>query len=58
MQINEFAEIVTEGEGKKKAISIAQVKEVLRVANVELNGALYAMIRKEQPRSGYGAKAK
>ena len=59
MTINEFASIVAEGEGKKKQVNIAQIKEVLRNADVELDGKLYAAIRKEPSRSaGFGSKVK
>jgi hypothetical protein len=45
MNINEFAVKVAKGEGLKKAVNIAQIKEVLRVANQLLAGALYKAIR-------------
>ena len=45
MSINEFAAKVTKLEGKKISISIAQVKEVLRITNQLLRGALYHLIR-------------
>lgn len=48
MKINAFAKLVTEEEGLKKSISIAQVKEVLRIANDHLDGKLYAAIREEE----------
>lgn len=45
MKINEFARLITEFEGKKKQISIAQVLEVLKVINKLTAGALYKLIR-------------
>ena len=46
MNINEFARKVTLKEGLKKSISIAQVKEVLKIVNKVLGGELYKFIRK------------
>lgn len=45
MNVNDFAKRVTLREGGKKSISIAQVKEVLRIVNDLLGGALYTIIR-------------
>jgi len=45
MKINELAKLITEFEGKKKQISIAQVLEVLKVMNKLTAGALYKLIR-------------
>ena len=45
MNVTEFSERVTQGEGKLKSLSIAQVKEVLRVVNELLEGRFYAIIR-------------
>lgn len=45
MKITEFAKVVTEAEGMKKSVSIAQVKEILRIINVLTCGFLYAKIR-------------
>jgi hypothetical protein len=47
MNINEFAKKVTLTEGLKKQISIAQVKEVLKIVNTMVNGELYKLVRKE-----------
>lgn len=46
MNVGEFGNRVTRKEGLKKSISVAQVKEVLRIVNRELNGELYKLIRK------------
>ena len=46
MNINDFAVKVTKKEGGKKSISIAQVKEVLKIVNDLLKGELYKLIRK------------
>mgnify|MGYP001465233325 CR=1 FL=1 len=45
MKITTFSEKVAMLEGKKKQISIAQIKEVLKVTNIILDGALYKLIR-------------
>ena len=45
MTINEFAKKVTLKEGGKTSISIAQVKEVLKIVNDLTGGALYAIIK-------------
>ena len=37
MNLNKFARKVTLLEGKKRSVSIAQVKEVLRCAFIEMN---------------------
>ena len=42
-----FAKEVTLEEGKKKSISIAQVKEVLKIVDTKLDGELYKLIRKQ-----------
>lgn len=45
MKINELAKLITEFEGKKKQVNIAQVLEVLKVMNKLTAGALYKLIR-------------
>ena len=45
MNVQRFSEIVTKKEGKKISISIAQVKEVLKIVNRLLGGKLYKLIR-------------
>ena len=45
MNLNDFAKKVTLAEGLKKQISIAQVKEVLKIVNKEVAGALYKLVR-------------
>ena len=45
LNINEFASEVTRYEGKRKSINVAQVKEVLSIANRMLDGDLYRMIK-------------
>lgn len=45
MKVTTFSEKVAQEEGKKKALSIAQIKEVLKVANKLLGGKLYSIIR-------------
>ena len=46
MKVTDFSEEVTKKEGLKKSISIAQIKEVLRIANQMLKGELYKLIRR------------
>ena len=45
MKVTTFSEEVTKLEGKKVSISIAQVKEVLRIVNDMTNGLLYVIIK-------------
>jgi hypothetical protein len=45
MKINDFAKEVTIREGGKVNLSIAQVKEVLRITNALTFGRLYSWIR-------------
>ena len=47
MKINDFAKEVTLQEGMRISISIAQVKEVMRIVNKMLCGNLYALIKNE-----------
>ena len=43
--VNDFAVKVSKIEGGKKNLSIAQIKEVLKVANGLVDGKLYKAIR-------------
>jgi len=52
MKITDFAKKVTEFEGLKKQVNIAQIKEILKVMNQISNGELYKSIR----RMGYEEK--
>ncbi len=45
MNINEFAKQVTQEEGKKESLTIAQVKEVLSIINKKLFGIPYLIIK-------------
>lgn len=45
MKVSEFTLDVTRQEGKKVNLSIAQIKEVLRVTNMLMEGELYRWIR-------------
>jgi hypothetical protein len=45
MNINDFAKKVAETEGLKKQVNIAQIKEILKIVNKLLKGALYKTIR-------------
>ena len=47
MKVSEFADKVTRIEGKRKSISVAQVKEVLKIVNELLDGKVYKLIRRE-----------
>ena len=42
--INEFCTEVSKLEGKKKSVDIAQISEVIRIANDLLDGQLYELI--------------
>lgn len=46
MNINDFARLITIAEEGKIQISIAQVKEVLRLVNLALGGTFYTVIRR------------
>ena len=46
MNVSEFSDKVTRKEGLKKSMTVAQIKEVLKVANEMLLGELYKLIRK------------
>ena len=48
MKITEMAELVAEHEGKKKQVSIAQIKEVLKVINYLTQGEFYKLVRKTE----------
>lgn len=51
MKVNEFSVKVSKQEGMKKSVDIAQISEILKIANLLLDGQLYASIRKiaEEP---------
>jgi len=49
MDINSFAVKVSQSEGNKKQVNIAQIKEVLKVTNELTNGELYKTIRAIKP---------
>ena len=46
MNVADFAVAVADEEGGKKNLSIAQIKEVLKVTNNLLDGQLYKAVRK------------
>lgn len=45
MKVTKFSEEVAKIEGGRKSISIAQIKEVLRIANELMNDTLYAIVK-------------
>lgn len=45
MKITTFNQIITESEGGKISISIAQVAEVVRKVNIATNGEFYKLIK-------------
>lgn len=45
MKVTDFALKVAEKEGGKKQVNIAQIKEILKIANELIEGALYKLIR-------------
>ncbi len=48
MNINNFALEITEIEGGKVQVNIAQVKEILRIINDKTNGKFYELLREIQ----------
>ncbi len=46
MKVTDFSIKVSRQEGLKKGVDIAQISEVLKVANNILGGELYAIIKK------------
>ena len=46
MKVNEFNKLLSQCEGKKKQLSIAQIAEVTKIINELTDGELYKMIRK------------
>lgn len=46
MKVTDFSAEVSKEEGKAKQLSIAEIKEVLKVTNKLLNGELYKLIKK------------
>ena len=46
MDLNTAARLITRTEGLRKSISIAQVKEILKITNTLVAGELYKLIRK------------
>lgn len=48
MKVSDFAVKITEIEGKKKQVNIAQVKEILKIINELMEGEFYKDIRKIQ----------
>ena len=49
MKITDFNRVVSQHEGRKEQISIAQIAEVCRVINYLTGGALYKLIRAQPP---------
>ena len=47
MKVTDFAVLVSEKEGGKVNLSIAQIKEVLKKTNIELDNRLYKLIREK-----------
>lgn len=45
MKVTEFAKKISEQEGLKKGVDIAQISEVLKVVNNLLEGQLYSLIK-------------
>ena len=48
MNINEFCIEISKKEGKKKQVDIAQISEVIKVANDLLDGKLYELIKEKE----------
>jgi len=45
MKIRDYAVHITQEEGGKKQVDIAQIMEILRIINWDTDGALYKTIR-------------
>lgn len=45
MKVSDFSVIVAQKEGKKKQVSIAQIKEILKIINDLLGGDVYKSIK-------------
>lgn len=45
MKVTDFAKKITQQEGLKKGVDIAQISEVLKVVNNLLEGQLYSLIK-------------
>jgi len=45
MKVSDFSVIVAQREGKKKQVSIAQIKEILKIINDLLGGDVYKSIK-------------
>lgn len=48
MKVSDFAVVVAKKEGKKREVSIAQIKEILRIINELVDGELYKLIKKKK----------
>ena len=48
MNINEFCIEISKKEGQKKQVDIAQISEVIKVANDLLDGKLYELIKEKE----------
>jgi hypothetical protein len=48
MKVTHFARLIALKEAGKQEVSIAQIAEILKVANTYLKGELYKLIRKER----------
>ena len=45
MKISEFNNLTAKYEGKKKEVNIAQIYEIIKIANKLTNGILYKIIK-------------
>lgn len=45
MKISEFNKLTAKYEGKKKEVNIAQIYEIIKIANELTNGVLYKVIQ-------------
>ena len=58
MTIGDFAVKVAEKEGGKKSLSIAQIKEVLRIVNTLVGGELYKIIKNRNKKGDKNANTR
>ncbi len=45
MKVSKFNQLTAKYEGKKKEVNIAQISEVIKIANELTNGVLYKVIQ-------------
>lgn len=46
MQIQQFNRLIAKREGKKKQVNIAQINEIIKIANDLTDGKIYKIVKK------------